>query len=235
MVKPRRLDRLTASDLWMLWADDFGWSEDIGVLAILDGAGLRGNAGRFRIEAVRRAIEPKLHLVPRFRQLLYRPRRGLGWPLWVDAPSFGLTDHVRAWPLPAPGDEAQLLAACAELWRRRLDPSRPRWEAWLLPGLPADRVGLLLRAHHAMVDGVAGVAAFAALLDGTAGAPVPAVPPWTPAPLPSAGELLADNLRRRLRGLRRGLSGLTQASNGGRPVAATAGALLLKRRISRRP
>ena len=28
----------------------------------------------------------RLHLVPRFRQLLYVPRRGLGGPLWVDAP-----------------------------------------------------------------------------------------------------------------------------------------------------
>ena len=69
MVKPRRLDRLTAPDLWALWADDFGWSEDIGVLAILDGTRLRDDAGRFRIEAVCRAIEPKLHLVPRFRRL----------------------------------------------------------------------------------------------------------------------------------------------------------------------
>jgi diacylglycerol O-acyltransferase / wax synthase len=215
MVKPRRLDRLTASDLWALWADDFGWSEDIGVLAILDGTRLRDDAGRFGIEAVRRAIEPKLHLVPRFRQLLYRPGWGLGWPLWVDAPSFDLADHVRVRPLPAPGDEVQLLAACAELYRRRLDPSRPRWEAWLLPGLPAGRVGLLLRAHHTMVDGVAGVAAFAALLDGAADTPVAAVPPWTPARLPSAGELLADNLRGRLRGLGRGLSGLTRVGRSG--------------------
>ena len=220
MVEPRRLDRLTASDLWMLWADDFGWSEDIGVLAIVDGTGLRDDTGRFRVEAVRRAIEPKLDLVPRFRQLLYRPGWGLGWPLWADAPSFDLADHVRAWPLPAPGDEVQLLAACAGLWRRRLDPSRPRWQAWLLPGLPAGRVGLLLRAHHTMVDGVAGVAAFAALLDGAADTPVAAVPPWAPAPLPPAGELLADNVRGRLRGLGRGLSGLAHVSRSrGRPGA----------------
>jgi WS/DGAT/MGAT family acyltransferase len=212
MVTPRRLDRLTASDLWMLWADDFGWSEDIGVLAVVDGTRLRDDAGRLRIEAVRRAIEPKLHLVPRFRQLLYRPRWGLGWPLWVDAPSFDLADHVRVQPLPAPGDEAQLLSTCAELYRRRLDPSRPRWEAWLLPGLSHERVGLLLRAHHTMVDGVAGVAAFAALLDSVADTPVAAVPPWTPAALPSAGELLADNMRRRLRGLERGVSGHTHVS-----------------------
>jgi hypothetical protein len=72
----------------------------------------------------------------RVRQLLYRPRRGLGWPLWVDAPAFDLADHVRVHPLAAPGDEAQLLQACAQLYRRRLDPARPLWEVWFLPGLP---------------------------------------------------------------------------------------------------
>ncbi|HWD47791.1 MAG TPA: WS/DGAT domain-containing protein, partial [Actinomycetota bacterium] len=85
---------------------------------------------------------------------------------------------------------------------------RPLWEAWLLPGLPG-RVGLFLRVHHTMVDGVAGMAALGALLDLDADAPSPVAPPWTPAPLPTAGELLRDNLRRRLRELGRGLSTLT--------------------------
>jgi diacylglycerol O-acyltransferase len=52
----------------------------------------------------------------------------------------------------------QLLAAWAQLGRRRLDPSRPLWAAWLLPGLPDHRVGLFVRAHHTMADGVAGIA-----------------------------------------------------------------------------
>jgi diacylglycerol O-acyltransferase / wax synthase len=212
MAEPRRLERLTAQDLLMLWADDVGWSQDIGALAILDGTPLLDSDGRVRIEAVRRHIESKLHLVPRFRQLLYRPRRGLGWPLWVDAPSFHLAEHVRVQPLAPPGDEAQLLQACAELARRRLDPARPRWEAWLLPGLPDNQMGLFVRAHHSLADGVAGVAAFGALLDLTADPSSPVPPPWTPAPMPSAGELLGDNLRRRLQGLGRGLAGLTHPS-----------------------
>ncbi len=74
MATPRVLDRLTAQDLFMLWADDFGWSEDIGVLAILDGTQLLDSNGQVRIEAVRQQLEPRLPLVPRFRQLLYRPR-----------------------------------------------------------------------------------------------------------------------------------------------------------------
>ena len=133
--------------------DDYGWSSDIGGLAILDGTSLLDSDGRVRIEAVRQQLEPRLHLVPRFRQLLYRPRLGLGWPLWVDAPSFDLADHVRVHELAAPGDEASLLQACQELARRRLDPARPLWELWLLPGLPDRRVGAFLRLHHASPTG----------------------------------------------------------------------------------
>jgi diacylglycerol O-acyltransferase / wax synthase len=205
----------------MLWADDFGWSEDIGVLAVLDGTRLLDGQGRVRVEAVRRHLESRLSLVPRFRQLLYRPRRGLGWPLWVDAPAIDLAYHVQVLQLAAPGDEAQLLATCARLCRRRLDPSRPLWEAWLLPGLPHHRVGLLLRVHHTIADGVAGAAAFAALLDPSADRAPPAAPPWAPAPLPSAGDLMRDNLRRRLLGLGRGLSALAHPAGRWRGSSAT--------------
>jgi diacylglycerol O-acyltransferase / wax synthase len=208
MAETRLLERLTASDLFLALWDDHGWSSDIGALAILDGTSLLDRDGHLRIEAVRRQLEPRLHLVPRFRQLLYRPRRGLGWPLWVDAPCFDLADHLRVHALAAPADEAQLLQACAELARRRLDPARPLWELWLLPGMPDRQVGALLRLHHAVADGAAAAAAFGALLDLTADPPTPAVPPWTPAPIPTAGELLGDNLRRRRQELGRGWSGL---------------------------
>jgi wax ester synthase-like acyl-CoA acyltransferase family protein len=152
------MERLTAQDLSMLWPDDVGWPQDIGALAIVDGGGLLDQDGRFRIEAVREAIGARLRLVPRFRQLVHRPRRGLGWPLWVDAPAFDLGQHVRAFPLPPPGDESQLLLAVERLRRRRLDRSRPLWEMWFLAGLPQGRVGLFMKVHHAIADGVAGVA-----------------------------------------------------------------------------
>src|SRR5215207_8005343 len=68
-----------------LWPDEFGWPMDIGAVAILDGTRLTDPYGRFKIEVAREAIARRLHLVPRFRQQLYTPRRGLGGPLWVDA------------------------------------------------------------------------------------------------------------------------------------------------------
>src|SRR5215468_8130799 len=208
MAETRLLDRLTASDLFLLMWDDYGWSSDIGGLAVLDGAGLLDRGGRVRVDAVREQFEPRLHLIPRFRQLLYRPRLGLGWPLWVDAPTFDLADRIRVHPVAAPGGQAQLLAACQDLAARRLDPARPLWELWLLPGLPDQRVGAYLRLHHAVADGTAALAVFGALLDQAVGAPAPAAPPVTPAPIPAPSQLLADNLRRRRAELGRGWSGL---------------------------
>ena len=212
MAETRLLERLTASDLFLLQWDRYGWSSDIGGLAILDGTSLLDGDGRIRIDLIRRHLESRLHLVPRFRQLLYRPRRGLGWPLWVDAPSFNMADHIHVHAVAAPGDRAQLLQACQELALRRLDPARPLWELWLLPGLPERQVGALLRVHHVVADGGAALAAFGSLLDLTADAPTPMAPSWTPTPIPTTSELLRDNARRRRRELGRGWSGLVHPS-----------------------
>jgi diacylglycerol O-acyltransferase / wax synthase len=203
------LERLSASDMFLLLWDDYGWSSDLGGLAVLDGDGLLDRGGRLRVEAIRRHLAPRVSLVPRLRQVLVRPPVGLGWPLWVDAPSFDVADHVRVRAVTAPGERPQLVAACQELARRPLDPILPLWELWLLPGLAGRRVGAYLRLHHAVADGAAAAAVFGALLDPSADAPDPVAPPWRPAPAPNAGRLLRDNLYRRRREVGRGWSGLT--------------------------
>ena len=208
------VDRLTAEDQRMLWPDEI-WPQDIGALAILDGSHLLEASGGFRIEAVREVIAARLHLVPRFRQLLYAPRPGLGRPLWVDAPAFHLADHVQVVPVPDPGDEAALLRAAEQLRRRRLDRSRPLWQVWLLPGLAEGRVGMYVKIHHVIGDATAGLAALAALLDPAPGTQAGPTPPWTPAARPAARGLLADNLRRHATGL--GHAAATLA----RPVTTT--------------
>ena len=122
------MDRLTADDLASVWTEDFGWFQHIGALALLDGGELVDAAGRFRIDTARQVIDRRLDLVPRLRQVLYVPRRGLGLPLWVDAPAFDIADHVRVFPGAAPPDEAGLLLVTEQLRRAGLDRSRPLWE-----------------------------------------------------------------------------------------------------------
>src|SRR5215208_1744871 len=186
------LERLSAEDRLILWPDE-AWPQDIGALAVLDGSSLLDSDGRFRIDTAKQAIEGRLHLLRRFRQVLYVPRRGLGGPLWVDAPAFDLSDHVRVERLRTTADEAELLHTMARLRRRRLDRSRPLWEIWFITGLPDDRIGMFVRLHHVVADGIAGVAELSTLLD-TAPSWAPAMArSWAPAPWPSAGALLLDS------------------------------------------
>ena len=198
-----RMQRLTAEDQLMLWPDAL-WPQEIGALAIFDGRSLLDLAGRLRIEALRAHVAARLHLVPRFRQLLLVPRRGLGPPLWVDAPGFDITGQVLVAPVAAPGDEAALLGAVEARRRRRLDRSRPLWEMCFLTGLSGDRVALFVRMHHAMGDGIAGMAMLGAFLDSAPDPPAASPPAWAPGPLPTSRVLFADNVCRRAQGLRSG-------------------------------
>jgi diacylglycerol O-acyltransferase / wax synthase len=205
---PKPLDRVTAPDLMLIWPEERGWPQDIGALAILDGKTLGDGDGGFPIEAAREHVARRLHLLPRFRQVLYWPPLGLGWPLWVDDPAFDVAAHVGVLPIPSPGDEAQLLRVCEQLRRRPLDRSRRLWEMWFLPGLPEGRVGFFIRLHHAIADGVAGIAALGAFVDPVPDPPEMSPPPRNLAPRPSKPELFEDNLHRRLRELDRALSAL---------------------------
>ena len=174
-----------------------------------DGSSLLDTDGRFRIEAVREAVAARLHLVPRFRQLLYVPPRRLGVPLWVDAANFELSDHIAELRLPRLGDEAEFLLAIEQLRRRRLDRSRPLWQMWFLTGLPNGRVGLFVRMYDAIADGMAGVATITRFLDPSANAVPASKRAWIPAPVPTEAELFQDTRRQRRQQLRRGLSSLT--------------------------
>jgi diacylglycerol O-acyltransferase len=214
------MERLTAQDLSMLWPDDIGWPQDIGALVILEGRSLLGPDGRVRLHVVQQAIEARLHQIPRFRQRLNMPHVGLGPPLWVDAPAFDIAEHVNALPVPAPGGEAQLLRVLEQLRRQQWDRSRPLWHMWFLSGIPDERVGLYMRVHHAIADGVAGVATLGAILDADPRPPATRVPPWEPAPLPSTRALLQNNLQRRRTELARGLSSLAHPVATARRVRA---------------
>jgi len=203
------IDRLSSGDRLMLRAGA-RWPQHIGALAVLDAAGLFDPDGRFRIEAVREAIEARLGDVPRFRQVLRTPRLGLGAPYWTDAAAVDLAEHVRVVAVPEPGSEAQLLELVERLRRRPLDLSRPPWETWFLTGLPDRCVGMFVRIHHAAADGIAAMVAFSAFVDAPAGEDVPdgrepaprGTVAWQPAPPPTDAALLIDDFRRRIAGIR---------------------------------
>ena len=140
-------------------------------------------------------IASRLYLVPRFRQKLRFVPLGQGRPRWVDDPQLNLEYHVRHTALPSPGSEEQLRILAARVFSQRLDRSKPLWEMWLVDKVEGDRFAIVTKAHHALVDGVAGMDITTVLFDAARDPePLPAAEPWAPRPEPSDAEILGEAL-----------------------------------------
>lgn len=207
--RARGLDRVSPLDVSNLRVEDRGFPMHLAALAILDGTPLRRASGELRLEAIRERVEERTHLAPRLRQALRPVRRGRGPSVWVDDPGFDIRAHVRTHALPGPGDEAALLKMCAELNEPPLDRSRPLWEMWLLTGGTDGTVGLLIRLHHVVADGIATLSLLGALFDAAPESPTPrASNPAEAGTMPSGRVLFADNLRRQAAAVRHSVSQL---------------------------
>lgn len=135
-------------------------------------------------DALCRRVEERIHLIPRYRQRLEQPPLGLANPVWVDDEHFDVRWHVRQAGLPEPGGEPQLAAYVGLEASRLMDRSRPLWELHLVEGLSDDRVALVVKMHHALVDGLAAVGIGLILMD-PGPEPIPVDPPsedWRPRP-----------------------------------------------------
>jgi WS/DGAT/MGAT family acyltransferase len=200
------LERVSPLDVSNLRVEERGLPMHVAALAVVEEAPLLDASGQLRLDRLRDHLDQRLHLAPRLRQVLYFPRLGLGPPAWVDHAGFDIREHVRTRAVAAPGDEAALLEVCAELNEPPLDRSRPLWELWVLTGRAGGQVGLLVRFHHVLADGIAALAMIGALLDPSPTALAPVAPPWAPRPAPGARALLVDNLHRRAAGITTALS-----------------------------
>lgn len=183
-------DLIPALDASYLELEHPGLPMHIGSVATFDGAPLRDERGRIRLGDLRHHIEARLELLPRFRQIAVpAPLRPGRW-MWVDAPDFDIADHVRAASVPSPGDEAALLRRCADIHAELLPRDRPLWQLYLMDGLADGRVAIVEKAHHTLVDGVAGVDVTMVLMDAQP-QPLPRSrvgTGWAPKPPPSMVE-----------------------------------------------
>jgi diacylglycerol O-acyltransferase / wax synthase len=147
-----------------------------------------------RFAQVRRLVEQRVHLVPQLRRRVVQVPFGLQRPAWVDDPEFDVDDHVRRVRLPEPGGLAELEELVADEMARPLDMSRPLWEIVVVEGLSGERLALVAKLHHAVLDGISGASLLGAFLDlDPRGRPVPFPFPghfWDPEPLPGVRSVL---------------------------------------------
>ncbi len=191
-------ERLGAIDVTYLDAEEPRVPLHVASLAIFEAGPLLDGEGRLRLGELQERIERRLGLLPRLRQRVQRVPGGVARPVWVDDEGFDITRHVDAVELPAPGDDAALLHLVEELLMVPLDRSHPLWHLRFVTGLSCNRVALVERAHHAMVDGVSGVDVSMVLLDTEPGAPVDGEKTWQPEPAPTPAALVVAGLADRV-------------------------------------
>jgi WS/DGAT/MGAT family acyltransferase len=185
-------------------------------LSSLDGSFLRVESavahmhvawkGRFRpapgrpvtLDVLRASVAARVAGAERFRQRLAFPPGGLAEPVWVDDERFDVEHHVVALADPAVAlPRARFDELCDLTLSEPLDRTRPLWRIHLAPTLDDGSVGLVMKAHHAMVDGKSAVELALLLLDLDPDAPVPDLLPWQPRPAPSGARLALEALAER--------------------------------------
>ena len=141
---------------------------------------------RMNFQRLRAQISARLHRHPAFSQRLQVDQGDYRWQtVEVD-----IDRHLRMLQVAAPWQEGRLQAVVADFFSYPLDRQRPLWEALYIEPDP-DVAGLkgrgeepafilLLKVHHAIVDGVSAEAILRALFDDLAAVemakPVPAQP-----------------------------------------------------------
>ena len=100
------MQRLGPQDASFLYLETPSVHQHVSGVTILDPATAPG--GRLTYEDVARVIASRLHLVPRFRQVVVFPPLAAGRPVWVDDQSFDIAFHMRKAGLPKPGSRKDL-------------------------------------------------------------------------------------------------------------------------------
>jgi WS/DGAT/MGAT family acyltransferase len=135
--------------------------------------------------------------------------------VWVDDEDFDIDRHVTAEGTGAPLDRGELFTLVSKLVSTPLDVRHPLWAIHVIAPLADGGSALLSRMHHALVDGMGGVALAGALLfDAAPDAEPEPVAEWSPAAAPSAGRLLFGGVQDRAAAIGRGVGSLPKRAAG---------------------
>ena len=135
--------------------------------------------GGCTFDRLRDALSLRIRAMPQFREKLANSRLNLDHPVWVDDNNFDIDRHLHRIGLPPPGGRAELSEICGHIASLPLDRRRPLWEMWVIEGVAGTdchrdgRIGVMIKVHHAGVDGVTGANLMSQLCTTEADAPAP--------------------------------------------------------------
>ena len=103
--------------------------------------------------------------VPRFRSHAVSRAPGRGRPQFVEDSRFDLDLHLRRIVLPEKSSFRDVLNVAQVMATTGFDVELPPWEAVVVEGVDGERGAVIVKLHHALVDGIGGIAILSHLLD----------------------------------------------------------------------
>jgi WS/DGAT/MGAT family acyltransferase len=140
-----------------------GTSMNIGAVIELGPGEPREPAERFAL--IKANIAARIHEIPVLAQRVVRAPFDMTWPILIKDRSFDLDRHVVRVALPTPGSQEQLDEFISDFLSRPLSPQRPLWQMLVIEGRANGNAVLVMKAHHALADGVSFAETFANLFD----------------------------------------------------------------------
>jgi diacylglycerol O-acyltransferase / wax synthase len=148
------MERLSGLDAFFLYMETPTQPLNVCCLLELDHSTMPGGYSYARFRA---ALAEHIKAVPEFRLKLADTQLNLDHPVWVDDDDFQLRRHVRRIAVPAPGGRSELAEICGHIAGLPLNRDHPLWEMSVIEGGPGrGTLTVLLKVHHALVDGVGG-------------------------------------------------------------------------------
>jgi len=162
MTNHHESDRLSWGDTVFLHLEREGMPLNVASICTFE--------GEISFEDCVQFIESKLPLLPRYLKRVVPAPFGFGLPSWEYDPEFNLRFHVRELTVKH-GTEAELKAVAGKLFSQVMDRRHPLWDMTVIRGLKGNRTGIIIRMHHCLADGIAGVGLMNVLLDANPAAP----------------------------------------------------------------
>lgn len=191
------MERLSGLDASFLYMETPQVQLHVTFVAVVDPSEMPGG---YSFARMLERVDEKVKRKAAFRRRLVEVPMELHHPLWIEDPDFDVIRHVHHVALPAPGTAVELGAMSGRINAQPLDRTKPLWELWVIEGLEGGKVAILLKFHHAFVDGVSGAALLLHLMDTQPTPPKLGPPdPFEPEPVPKPAEMVVFALRSRLK------------------------------------
>jgi WS/DGAT/MGAT family acyltransferase len=149
MTQPELNRRLSSLDATFLYLEKKECPLHIGSTSVFE--------GEVSVKDLRKHIEDRIHLIPRYTQKVVPDPFNIAHPTWEQAEDFDIKNHIFEIKSKKKVLHEDLIKIAGEKMTDLMDRNKPLWELFVINNLEDGKAAMIAKVHHCMVDGISGV------------------------------------------------------------------------------